>query len=200
MNHKIRAQVLIVGARFTNETHKGWKTWACDIDPKRYTLENGRSMAKRIQITVPPEQEIEPIVGDQMELIMINPQTWMPSTTPFTGSVADYTRNVSEKHEMEIDGVKETLYRFPDFANMRFFEVKPVVCYYNPITGVQFCETVNTNRISLNDHPDQIIWSVYERGFNNEIHVVGDWASSREATRVFNWLTSTLKVMKKLKE
>jgi len=198
MNHKVRAQVVITKAKFVMTTKRDWKTWEIEIDPKRYTTTGGRSLMRRITLSVPPEMEYVPIVGDQVELTQSGYSFWIPQTTPFTGgSPGDYERDVSTKEEFEVDGEIEMLYRHPNYSKLKYFEIKPVMCYYNPITGYQVCEVVTTNKIKLDDNPDQLIWSIFERA-EGLYNCIGDWESAHAAMRVFDALNAILKVSNKI--
>lgn len=143
-----------------------------------------------------------PIIGDLVDLYKRSSNnSWFVRQTPFNGNpnAHAYIRDTSTKELLTIGDREYNLYRLPDFSKVLWFEIKPVLCFFNELTGFQSCKVVTNRIIDFEEHPDQLIWSIYERQEEGVINLIGDWEKAHEAQEVFDYLRDIWNTFKNLK-
>lgn len=197
LNNLITAKVKVFNVTDSTKPKSTWKSWDIEIDRKLYTSDKP---LPRLITVISPNQNRVVSVGDTLSLTGTDVyQTWfLNETDPFTAkNPRGYKRDPSKKVDYEIDGQSVTLYKFPDLGKVNYFEVRPVVVYYNPLTDERVCEPVLDSVLPLDNHPDEIIWSLYEI-VNNKFECIGDWNRSWEAHKVMEAFNKALTVRNKL--
>jgi len=201
INKKVNALVLITKVRKMGEkvSKHGWHTYMVDIDLKHYT--SSEQLGRTIKFVVPPDKEYKPIVGDTVRIVQGSFGSWIVDVdSPQTGRMEphDYKRDVSVKTDFELDDVNVEMYLFPDYGEVSHFEIRPVACFLNPLTGETFAEAIVGESIQLNNHPNEIIWSIYQRLETGEAQCIADFRTSNEANKVYMYLRDVLKVTQEL--
>ena len=167
----IRATVKIkrVISKVSNKC-SGWVT--CNVET---FLEKSviHPTSSNILIIVRDDGKWVPIEGDVVSLYKKpSNEGWFVEKTPFNGHPDPYIyeRKIEGKEIFDVNGESINLYRIPDFSKVLWFEIKPVVCYYNELTRFQHCEAITTSTFDLTNAPDQLIWSIYERQPGGVVH------------------------------
>ena len=179
-----------------------WVYYDVLIDTKYYTAE--QQVPQRIRLLVHKETNYMPLEGDIVKVRknLKDPRnSWFYVDGDFenTYSYKDaYKREKIDPQIYEFAGISVSLYKYPDFANLHYFEIKPVICYYNEITGEELCEIVDSNTIDISLHPDSIMWSIFERLKNKKINCIADFYKVSEANKVYMDLRAVHDVMKQL--
>lgn len=184
-----------------------WRSFACHLDLKYLTcpekIDNSHFL-----LQVPPGINYVPRVGDIVHVIKSKKfaNTWVLDNefkyengpkSPFT-----YTRGEDKKHPItyEFEGKSKEImgYKSPEFSKTDYFSIRPVMCWYNPITLERTCEVITNGVIELNQMFDEIIWTLYEHQKNGAITAIADFNDVPNAERVQQDFETILETLIKL--
>lgn len=175
-----------------------WRTWRITINQRRYTSEEALPIVLKV---ISPNSEFTIRKGDTLSLIKTTERTtWMLNESdPFTAkTLSEYVRDTSTKKSFDLMGEEISLYKYPDMNLVDYFEVRPIVAYYNEITGEQICDIIRDSHISFEENFDQILWGVFEVRSDGNVECIGDWERAWTAHLMHLQLSKALKVTRKL--
>lgn len=150
---------------------------------------------------------MNPIIpGDRLELLRVetlNPPNpiFVLINTPFNGTnhSGQYIIDTENVREYEFNGEVEELYHFPVMEKAQYFDVKPILCYYDPNTKLKSYDVIHNNIAPLTDHPEELRWALFVR-YQYESKCVGSWISQSHAWDVHTKFRAALQVINKLAE
>lgn len=144
--------------------------------------------------------------GDQLELLEVKTtrsrdQIYVLINTPFNGTnhSGQYIIDTENVREYEFNGEVEELYHFPVMEEARYFDVKPILCYYDRNTKLKSYDIVYDNIAILTEHPEELRWALFVR-YRFETRCVGSWVSQSHTWDLHTKFKAALQVLNKLAE
>lgn len=182
----------------------GWKSWNIDFNKSQYTYTGKESLRGSLRVTVPPLVHWNPIKGDVVNLRMVRRNTWMPVIDDISNGLDpnQYLRDPNDATQSSFAGIDCLIYHDLDFAKTSHFEIKPTLLYFNPVTGEEFGEVLNSPLVDLSlNMPDKLVWSIWIRTMKpGESLLFAEFSSAWEAYKVYEDLNKSISVLQKLQQ